>query len=383
MNTPQVYLIKTPRKAKDGTTVHFWRLRWKDSDGGQRTERIGRCDEMSKRSATKLLRQKAIFLGANPEKADRPDKIKLSDFAAYHEASLGRPDAAEATLIEQRTATGHALKALGPNKALADVKREDAAKIRAHLVDRSPATIRKTIVTLRAMFGRAHEAGMIHANPFQRIPLCAPVVRDRRQYSYEETDAMIKVSDELWAAIISLAVTTGLRKSEILHLRWSDIDDGWVHVRPRRAGQEASLPIFAWKPKSEKGTRSVTLPPETRDALRVLEAKSDSPYCFVDAARLRQVEKRLNEGKYTRDLINNFNRRYNAIQTEAGIYDLGCFHDLRATFGSRMAPEIPLHELSKFMGHAKIETTAKYYLNMLEESADRLRKAQSRKTLIA
>ena len=68
--------------------------------------------------------------------------------------------------------------------------------------------------------------------PFKRLPLCAPVVKEKRIYTVEESDALIAAADDLWAAIVMLAVTTGLRKSEILHLRWSDIDETALIITP-------------------------------------------------------------------------------------------------------------------------------------------------------
>ncbi len=375
--TTNVILCKVGRKLK-GETVHFWRLRWTDSDGRQRYQRLSRCDQMLKREAQRLLREKITELGNHPERADRPDRIGLSDFAAFHNKAL-TPHARPATLAEYRAAIKHACAALG-DVSLASVKWEHAEKIRDHLGGRRPATIRKTLATLRAMFQRAADRGMIHANPFARIPLGPPIAKEKRIFTRPETDAIISQADELWAALVTLAVTTGLRKTELLHLRWSDIDNKakTVRVEEHHEGTESGCPIFAWKPKTAKSTRTVPLMPDALAALARLQLRSDSPYCFVDAARLKHLATRVRRGKGSHDLLNNFTREFNTIQTWASIYKLGTFHDLRKTFGTRAATAgVPVHELCKWLGHASITTTADYYLGIDDTAADRLRAALS------
>lgn len=54
---------------------------------------------------------------------------------------------------------------------------------------------------------------------------------------------------------------------------------------------------------------------------------------------------------------------------------LGSPHDLRKTFGTRMARVLPIHELKRLMGHAKIETTADYYLEVGEIVPAKLQEA--------
>ena len=53
----------------------------------------------------------------------------------------------------------------------------------------------------------------------------------------------------------------------------------------------------------------------------------------------------------------------------------GTLHDLRRTYGTRMARVVPMHVLKEYMGHAKITTTQEYYLAAETQDADRARAA--------
>lgn len=55
----------------------------------------------------------------------------------------------------------------------------------------------------------------------------------------------------------------------------------------------------------------------------------------------------------------------------------GTLHDLRRTYGTRMARVIPMHVLKEYMGHAKITTTQEHYLAAQTEDADRARAAMN------
>ncbi len=51
----------------------------------------------------------------------------------------------------------------------------------------------------------------------------------------------------------------------------------------------------------------------------------------------------------------------------------GSIHDLRRTYGTRMARVIPMHVLKEYLGHANIKTTQEYYLAAETQDADRAR----------
>ncbi len=382
MTATKVHLIKRPKTLTGGKRVHYWTLRWHDKRGRYRYQSIGRVGRVTRAEAMAAKDRLIVAIGTGKARQERPSRMTLSQFVAFHETQFGhgkRPT----TLIEWRIAGKHAVEALS-DKSLEEVNWSDAGEIRSHLeqLGRSGATIRKTLATLRGMLNRAAKRDMISENPFADEELGPSFKRPKRIYSDAEIDSMIAVAPSImWAALIRLAVTSGLRRSELLHLRWDedvDLDACMVRVQGRRA----SAPILAWEPKTARSTRTVPIPPATVSLLLRLKMQSDgSPYLFVNRGRLRSIDIRLKAGRLRVRfaLLNNFTRNFGEIQRAAGVDPRGCFHDLRKTFGTHAATAgVPMHELQAHLGHGSITTTAEFYTAIEESAADRLRKVFQR-----
>jgi integrase len=61
--------------------------------------------------------------------------------------------------------------------------------------------------------------------------------------------------------------------------------------------------------------------------------------------------------------------RFETACHQAGIENLR-FHDLRRTFGTRLAKSgVPIHEISRLLGHTNLETTFRY-LGLTDDSVE-------------
>ncbi len=382
MTATKVHLIKRPKTLTGGKRAHYWTLRWHDKRGRYRYQSIGRVGRVTRAEAMAAKDRLIVAIGTGKARQERPSRMTLSAFVAFHETQFGhrkRPT----TLLEWRLAGKHAVDALS-DKPLEEVTWSDAGEIRSHLqrLGRSGATIRKTLSTLRAMLNRAVKRNMIIENPFADEELGPSFKRPKRICSQAEIDQMIDAAPSLkWKALIQLAVTSGLRKSELLHLRWDeDVDLDACTVRVQ--GRPQAAPILAWEPKTARSTRTVPIPAATVEVLQRLKIMSElSPYLFVDSRRLFAIDARTKAGKLraTYELVNNFTRHFDEIQTSAKVCPRGCFHDLRKTFATRAASSgVPMHELQAHLGHSSITTTAEFYTEVEDSAADRLRKVFER-----
>jgi integrase len=117
---------------------------------------------------------------------------------------------------------------------------------------------------------------------------------------------------------------TGLRQGELLALRWQDIDWSAGRIRVRRS--------FV---RGEFGTRSrAARPGRSRWPMRS-PANSNATSSAA-------------------------NKRFKAAAKRAGLQSVR-FHDLRHTFGTRMAAVgVPLRTLQEWMGHRDFKTTLIY-----------------------
>lgn len=399
----RVYLIEAPKKLSGGRRVTYYVLRWPARNGKMQEQAIGRSRKtggaLMRADAEALRRKKEQDIGVGGIPNDKPRKMTLGAFIEYDLATI-KPDVKSTTFQEYEIAANHAKQAIGADTLLTRIGWTEVSAIKQRLIARKccTATIRKTIVTLRAMFNRARKQGLIHSNVFaeQRLPKVQS--RQKRIYNREEVACMVEAAPDLWwKAFITMAVTSGLRKSELLNLMWRDIDFDAkaVTVSAKRAATfragDIEYPILAWSAKSHQ-ERAVPLPDDTLALLQRLRIRSGgSLYPFVSLSRLKILSIHLEAGALPARaaIVNNMIRHFQAIQDRAcailarrrGVeveqidWPVGCLHDLRRTYGTWMAEGVPMHVLQTYMGHQDIGTTAKFYLGVTNDAADRARSA--------
>ena len=254
------------------------------------------------------------------------------------------------------------------------------------------AWLRAVVYCATAMFGHAKRWGLIHGdNPFANQPMPRFTSRKMRIFSPKEIDAMLAVAGSLWwHTFILVGVTTGLRKEEILNLIWSDVDldEMTICITAKRADEFTGaggqrFEMLAWSPKTYE-TRTVPIPDRTVESLMSLREESDgSPYLFVDFERLGHINSKMREGLWRdrAETCNNVLRGFQVIQNRgakhigAQGWEAGNIHDLRRTYGTRLADVVPMHVLQKWMGHSDASVTARFYLGQSEHHAALARSA--------
>jgi integrase len=216
-------------------------------------------------------------------------------------------------------------------------------------------SIRNYIGTLSAMLGYAERKGWLPNNVAHRIDLpAAPTSEDIRFLNPGEVMRLAQcvppsIYQSLDQALYLTAAMTGLRQGELVALRWCDVDWSAARVRVR---QNYVLGEFG-TPKSKRSTRSVPLADIVARTLRSRYEASGSPssnaLVFADP---------INGGPLNKAALL---RRYRRALKAARIDTKHRFHDLRHTFGTRMAAAgVPMRTLQEWMGHRDIETTQRY-----------------------
>ena len=182
-------------------------------------------------------------------------------------------------------------------------------------------------------------------------------------YSLEEIHALARAAaDEQDAAVYLTAAFTGLRRGELIALRWRNVDFDRAVIRVSESYANGELTL----PKSGRG-RAVPLVPEVATVLAKLGQRGYAT--AEDGLVFPSVGGTYMDGSALR-------RRYVAAQRRAGLRLLR-FHDLRHTFGTlaiRGAESIV--ELQAWMGHAEVRTTMRYtHYREQHNAADRLASA--------
>src|ERR671919_906355 len=149
---------------------------------------------------------------------------------------------------------------------LGDVQRRDVQRIADDLLaeSRDPSTIRNALMPLRVIFRRAVEDGDVAVNPCTHLRL--PAVRGRRERiaSPEEAQQLLAALPERDRPIWATALFAGLRRGELMALRWEDVDLAAGVIRIERS---YDVRVGAVEPKSRAGRRTVPIPAALRDHL--------------------------------------------------------------------------------------------------------------------
>ena len=231
----------------------------------------------------------------------------------------------------------HILPALG-RMPLGAVERAHAAGLHRKL-GATPAAANLALDALSAMYGQAADWGLVPegTNP------CRGVVKYRlrrreRFLTEAEFERLGNALDEVEAqgrayaaAAVRLLALTGCRKSEILDLRWEDVDPGAAELRLTDA---------------KTGPRVVSLTPSAVKLLAALPRLPGNP--------------RVIPGKRPGARLSGLDRVWRTVRARAGL-DGVRLHDLRHSYASRaLALGEGLPVIAKLLGHSHIQTTARY-----------------------
>lgn len=230
----------------------------------------------------------------------------------------------------------------------------------------SPTTVNTVHGMLHKAFSDAVKWGLIARN------ICDAVEPPRRAH-YEIAPLTMEQGQKLlntakghnMEALFMLALTTGMRRGEILALKWQDINFPQSTLQVRRIFTRApGNRYIESEPKTEKSRRSVMLAPMTVDVLK--------------QHRIRQLEVKLQAGTdwQERDLVfctalgtplnlNKVLERFKTLLKKAELPDIR-FHDLRHSAASILL-SMGVHPkiVQELLGHNQISMTMDTYSHVL------------------
>lgn len=284
----------------------------------------------------------------------------------------------------ERIATGHLIPALGHHPlaklrplhiqaylshALASGRRDGRGGL-------SPRTVLHHYRVLREALEQAVKWQILAVNPADAVQPPRPEPREMRALDEHETARLIKTSEgsRLHVAVV-LAATTGMRRGEILALRWEDADLLQGKLSVRQALEKTKGGIRFKPPKTAKGRPSITLPPVAVEALKRWRAQQAREKLLLGPAyRDHGLVVCLSDGRPydPQDL----SQRFASIARKAGLPGVG-FHALRHGHASQLLragvhPKV----VSERLGHATVSITLDIYSHLLpglqEEAAQRI-----------
>jgi integrase len=198
-----------------------------------------------------------------------------------------------------------------------------------------PATVNRLVATLKHMFSKAEEWDMVEEDVLKRVRKVRLLEENNQRLRYlslEESQALLKACSSELRPIVTTALSTGMRKSEILGLTWDQVDlkHGFTLLDRTKNGSRREIPI------------NRTL----RATLQGLPRRLGVPWVFSEART----------GKPPRDV----GKAFSAALRRSGIDDFR-FHDLRHTFASHLVMAgVDLVTVKELLGHKSLAMTLRY-----------------------
>jgi len=206
---------------------------------------------------------------------------------------------------------------------------------------KSPQTVKHILALLRRIIRFGAKKGLSPMPDPSKLYFEMPAVDNEKTESLNMEqlqkyfEALDKEEDQNAAALLRLALATGMRKGALLALQWSDIDfaAGFITLRGTAA---------------KKGkTERVPLPASAREILNSVE-RGSSPYVFPGRNGKQRTE---------------FSKVARRVRDNAGLpKDFRPLHGLRHAYASLLASsgEVDLYTLQKLLTHSSPQMTQRY-----------------------
>jgi integrase len=210
-------------------------------------------------------------------------------------------------------------------------------------------TVNGYLRVLSAMLNKAVQWGYKARNVVSGVKRLRAPEKEARFLIYEDAARLLEsVRYTRISPIVGLGLLAGLRKAEILNVRWKDIDFGKAFIRV------INRPDEGFQTKNYRN-RTVGLHPDLGKMLFWWKSTS--------AARVRIHKESRSQFivTYKGDQIASAERALRSAYKKAGLSSERPFHTLRHSFGSYLAMEgVSLYEIAKLMGHTFEQVTQLY-----------------------
>ena len=213
---------------------------------------------------------------------------------------------------------------------------------------RKDASINREMSCLHHLFAKGVEWELLEQNPFKRGKSLLMKENNKRLrfLSHDELQRLLAVSPEYLKEIIICAVNTGMRRGELLSLKWKQINNGFIYLQKTKTDEPRQIPV--------------------NDTLAELFSKIKKQNFYSSCVFTYRT------GKKDKDIGNlkvvtfkdspmmNIKHSFASALKKAGIDDFR-FHDLRHTFASHLLMNgASIKDVQELLGHKTMEMTLRY-----------------------
>jgi len=319
------------RKTKKGKIR--WYLDYKDASG-KRIQKVAPL-ATTKKEAEFALRDEVrkVFDGEYDVRRQKQN-IKIIDFIKLYIENYSKPN--KKSWKDDRYRLMRSADILGKNTYLTKISSLDIEKLKSAKLneDVTHSTVNTYLRVLKRMFNIAMTWGYAQSNPVRKVRMYSEAeARRDRVLNHEEELRLLDSSKKKLRQIIIFALNTGMRRGEILNLKWEDIDfeERTILIKKSKSGKPRKVPI---------NSRLF------EELIKWKEENKNSHFLFTSSR--------------TGKPFKTIRKSWESACKKAKIQKLR-FHDLRRTFGSRLAlAGVDLNRIKELLGHASIKTTEIY-----------------------
>jgi integrase len=218
--------------------------------------------------------------------------------------------------------------------------------------------------------------GIIKHNPISLVKKPKPIKKEMFVWNKEEAKRFLdSIKKERLYPLFHLALSSGMRKSEMLGLRWKDINFSNQTIQVVQTLSNDGKTIFSTT-KTKSGKRSISIDENTLNILKVHRNVINSEKELQSDYDDRDLVFATSSGKPT--VSSNVTRSFNAYIKSSRSKKIK-FHDLRHSFATILLTEgIHPKIVAEMLGHADMRTTLEIYShvnqNMQRDVADKVGK---------
>jgi integrase len=354
------------RETSNGTSSWVAHATWQEGGRRRQFKRSFRTKKQAQAALTELLaaHQSGTFVA--------PSRMPLREFVEPWLAGLQNQGRKPSTLRGYRVALGtHVLPRLG-GTALQEIRASDLDAMYAEMLraGRSMSTVHHVHAVINKLLNDAERKGLVIRNVARLAN--APSLTTARARAPEMTvwspaeltSFLAAIEGNRNEALFRLMAMTGLRRGEVVGLRWADVQLDKHRLTVNQAATVVDGDEVVDIPKSRRSRRVIDLDPDTTALLQRHRTRQRELYLRLGASALASDRVFTNDiGEPIRP--DSIGQAFSRLVASAGVPKIR-LHDLRHTHASHLLlVGVNVKVVSERLGHASVSFTLDTYAHVM------------------